>query len=550
MNFVCPSVRSLSKTVMKGPVMVIMTGLLLFGFSGLVSGCGTGDAARLKASRDSFLHDDFAKSEKELYSKEVFEHSENRFVHYSSLASIAMAAGEYEKANYFLQKARDLVNSLRSSHSGFSWFSSDYLSNGIEYSYLHYFLIMTDLMLADEGKTAAWSTPEIKAKNGDVVVQPQSFPARVYTPREISDFKQKAHAELLAWDTHLQNLKNSDSDPRYYHNDLWARLLASYLHSLSDQNSEKRIGELLAGDAEKILASDFQNYPSKSANQEDIESFIQRLQKHDPKQSLFVLEAGVMSKYKIKRFHIGLSTLFRNIKDPGLRMMIERIGLQIVLQAAPEFGLVLFSGAVAGAISGSSSDEDTEYEGPPRQFSEAIDNSFGFLIQFPSLESPPPDTKVKLDLNGKSIDLPIVSPLQEIISTDLKNRENKEMFPQALTVGLEYLAVLIPAIQTYHAKNSNFFTKLAAVAGFYIAKKVIDNAHRPDIRSWNYLPKLIAADVLPVPPGSYHAKVTIDNASGKFEKDLGEVQLGDALHSVVRRRVGDVSVLNKSLNKP
>jgi len=534
--FKCKSFRS--------PVMNFMVGLLLFALSGLATGCGTGDAQRLKASRDSFLHDDFKKSEESLYNKEVFEHSENRFIHYSSLASIALAAGEYEKANYFLLKARDLVNGLRSSHSGFSWFSSDYLSNGIEYSYLHYFLVMTDLMLAEDGKTPAWTTPEIKAQNGDVIVQAQSFPARVYTSRDIADLKQKAHAELLAWDTHLQNLKGSVSDLTLYHNDLWARMLASYLHSLSDQNSEKRTGELLAKDAEKILESDFQNYPSKNVNQAEIESFIQRLEKRDPKQSLFVLEAGVMSKYKIKRFHIGLSTLFRNIKDPGLRMMIERIGFQIVLQSAPEFGLVLFSGAVAGAISGSSSDEDTEYEGPPRQFSEAIDNSFGFLIQFPSLESPPPETKVKLDLSGTLVDLPVVSPLQEMISTDLKNRESKEMLPEAITVGLEYLAVLIPAIKTYHAKNSNFLTKVAAVAGFYMAKKIIDNAHRPDIRSWNYLPKLIAADVLPVPPGNYHAKVYIDNASGRFEKDLGDVQLGDPEHSVVRRRVGDVSLLN------
>jgi len=530
------------RNAFKGPVMVIMAGLLLCVTSGILSGCSS-DSGQLKASRDAFLHDDFKKSEEVLYSKDVFQHSENRFVHYSSLASIALAAGEYEKANYFLLKARDLVNSLRSSHSGFSWFSTDYLSNGIEYSYLHYFLVMTDLMLAEDGKTAAWTTPEIKGKNGDVIVQAQSFPARVYTPREIADLKQRAHAELLAWDTHLQNLKGSVSDPKLYHNDLWARMLASYLHSLSDQNSEKRTGVLLANDAEKILESDFQNYPSKNVNEPEIESMIQRLEKRDPKQSLFVLEAGVMSKYKIKRFHIGLSTLFRNIKDPGLRMLIERIGFQIILQNSPEFGLVLFSGAVAGAVSGSSSDEDTEYEGPPRQFSEAIDNSFGFLIQFPSLESPPPETKVKLDLDGKLLDLPVVSPLQEMVSTDLKNRESKEMLPEAITVGLEYLAVLIPAIQTYHSKNANFFTKLAAVAGFYMAKKVIDNAHRPDIRSWNYLPKLIAADILPVPPGNYHAKVYIDNASGRFEKDLGELQLGDADHSVVRRRVGDVSIL-------
>jgi len=536
-----------------------MTGLFTVSLGLTLSGCSS-DSKELKISRDAFLHDDFKTAESALYNKNVFQHSENRFLHYAYLGSVAMSAGEYEKANYFFLKARDLVNSLRSSHGlvggAFSWFSSDYLSNGIEYSYLHYFLVMTNLMLADAGKSDAWSTPEIKGSNGDVIVAAQSFPAKVYTPRDIADLRQRAHAELLAWDTHLQNLKNSGTDPKLYHDDLWARMLASYIHSLSDDHTEKRTSELLAQDSLKILQNDFQNYPSKQTNEADIQAFLQRLEKRDPKQSLFVLEAGVMDKYKIKRFHVGLSTLFRNIKDQRTRMLVERIGFQVILTAAPEFGLVLFSGAVAGAIPGSANDEDTEYEGPPRQFSDMVDNSFGFLIQFPSLQAPPADTKVKLDLTGEganqavnqTVNLPIVSPLQEIISTDLKNRENKEMFQEAVTVGLEYLAVLVPAIITYHQKNANFLVKMGAVAGFYIAKKLIDDAHRPDIRSWNYLPKLIAADVLAVPPGHYHAKVRIDNASGKYEKDLGELQVGDPQHPVVRRRVGDVSMLRSRPN--
>jgi hypothetical protein len=264
-----------------------------------------------------------------------------------------------------------------------------------------------------------------------------------------------------------------------------------------------------------------------------------------------------MSKYKIKRFHLGLSTLFKGIEDPYLRSQMEQLGIRVILQFAPEFGLTLFAGALAGAATGSANDEDTDFEGPPRQFTDAVDESFGFLIQFPTLELPPADTTVSLSLTDpkqklSSFPLPVVSPLQEIIATELKKREESEMFKESLKVGLQYLAILIPAIKTYQAaqKEGNFFKKLATIGGYYIAKKVIDNAHRPDIRSWNYLPKLIAADILPVPPGLYQAKVLIQNANGSVERNLGEIQLGDSFHSIVRRRIGDVSILKRHLPKP
>jgi len=272
-----------------------------------------------------------------------------------------------------------------------------------------------------------------------------------------------------------------------------------------------------------------------------------------------VLEAGVMSKYKIKRFHLGLSTLFKGIQDPFLRAQMEQIGFRVILEFAPEFGLTLFAGGMAGAISGSAPDEDSEYEGPPRFFSDAVDESFGFLVEFPSLEMPPQNNQISLTLANadpkassaktSSFQLPVVCPLQEIIATELKTREDKDMFQESVKIGLQYLAILIPAIKTYQAaqQEGNLLKRLAAVAGYYIAKKMIDNAHRPDLRSWSYLPKLMAANVIQAPPGTYQAKITIQNDQGTDERSVGEVHLGDSRHSLIRKRIGEVSILK---NKP
>ncbi len=526
---------------------------MIFAVFMILASCSTSDKVRLKESRDSYIQGDFAKSEEKLYTPEVYENDQNRLMHYYLLASVGMSEGLYQKAVYFLDKARTTANTLRSSTGTIDWFSSDYKSNPIEYSYIHYFLAMSYTMLAEEGKTPAWSTPEMKDKKGNVITPVQNFPAAVFDARTVADYRQKAHAELLAWDTHLQDLKRTYGDKKFYKDDLWARMLASFLHANSDENNEKRTGELLAGDAQKILDSSFQDYPSAQSNTKDLHVLIDQLTRHAQKKndtsSLFVLEAGVIDKYKIQRYHLGLSTLMSQVKDPKVRNLIEQVGIRVILATAPEFGLVLASGAIAGAVGGGG-DED-EAEGPPKFFTDAVDRSFGFEISFPTISAPPADTRVHLQLAQNSTPLPefnvpIVSPLQEVLATELKNRERSEMFAKAVEIGVQYLVVLIPAIRAYQQaghQSGEVFKKLAILAGYFLAKKAIDHAHDPDIRSWSYLPKFIAADVISVSPGEYDAKVTVQNSQGQFQQSLGKLSFGNPQSPVIRARIGQIDIL-------
>jgi hypothetical protein len=541
--------------VVRNPLQTLVLSLTCLSLVLSNVACGTSDKARLKESRDAYLADDYAKSETALYTPEVFANEQNRLLHYYLLSSLAMSEAQYEKAAYYLNKARDAANAARSSSGMFEWFSSDYRSNPIEYSYIHYMLVMAYSLLAEEGQTKAWSTPDIKDKKGNVLVQSQNFPERKFSPREIADFRQKARAELRAWDTHLEDLKRTYPNSDYYKEDLWARMLASFIHASSGQNSEKRTAELLTNDADRIFGTEFNKYPSKKTDSAEISSLIAKLRKRaqgkDDHSTLFILEAGVMSQYKIKRFHLGLTTLFGQIKDPYLRSMIEQIGMNVIINTAPEFGLILLAGGVAGAIGGN----DDEFDGPPQFFTDAVDRSFGFEIRFPTMQLPPDDTKVRLQLlgmkDGKALaeqQLPIVSPLQEMVAIELKEREQKDMFARAVRIGLQYVGILIPAIKAYKDadRNGNAFGKIAVIAGYYISKKIIDNANNPDLRSWNYLPKIIATDVLDVKPGDYDAKVTIDNSFGKYEKSLGKVTLGNQVYPILLKHIGSVPILDKT----
>ncbi len=524
----------------------------MLAFAFMLQACGTTDQARINEARNFYLQDDFTHAESALYTPEVFKHSENRLTHYYMLSSIAMSRGEFEKAIYFLNRARDAANAVRSDSGGFEWFSSNYRSNPVEYSYVHSMLVMAYTLLAESGGTPAWSTPQIKDDQGNTLVDAQARPLRKFTPREIAELKQKARAELLAWDTFLENLKRTYPTQDYYKEDLWARILASYIHGVSSDNNERRTSELLAEDARKVLIKEFSHYPASKANQVEIEKLLDRLKKRSLNRkeldTLVVLEAGVVGKYKVKRFHLGLSTLFKHIQNPHLRSMMEQIGIQVLLNQAPEFGLVLFSGAIAGSVPS----EDDENEGPPRFFSEAVDRSFGFEIRFPTLVFPPSDTRVKLSLlqPGKTAQdfvMPIVSPLQEMVATELKQREQKEMFSKAVSIGTQYLAVLIPAMQAYRAadREGNTFKKLAILAGYYIAKKGIDNSNRPDLRSWNFLPQIIAAEMIALPAGEYDAKVSIENQFGREERNIGKLKIGNPVQPIIRARMGSVPILNR-----
>ena len=243
----------------------------------VVTGCASADLAKMRESRTSFLASDFAGAERALYSPEVFSNKQNRLQHFLMLSTIAMSEGAFEKAAYFLQKSRDWSNQVRSDHAGFEWFESNYGGNPIEYSYIHHFLVLSYQLLADAGGTPAWSTPEIKDEKGNVLVVAQGFPAKTYSPKEIADLRLKARSELMAWDSHFENLKRSFGSDPYYRDDVWAKLLASYVHGSSDSNAEKRTAELLIDQAIEQLKQDSSEMTTLGNNREQIEKLSVKL---------------------------------------------------------------------------------------------------------------------------------------------------------------------------------------------------------------------------------------------------------------------------------
>jgi hypothetical protein len=153
------------------------------------------------------------------------------------------------------------------------------------------------------------------------------------------------------------------------------------------------------------------------------------------------------------------------------------------------------------------------------------------------------------------IPLPILSPLQEMLSVELEERESKLVLEKAVTVGTQYLGILIPAIIAYRSasQENNVFKKLAILAGYFLAKKSIDAANAPDLRSWDYLPQMIVGNRIDLPtknfPKQYQAKVQVLNSKGSVDFDLGAIQFDPTSPVVMRKRIGAIPHLDRTTLK-
>jgi hypothetical protein len=169
----------------------------------------------------------------------------------------------------------------------------------------------------------------------------------------------------------------------------------------------------------------------------------------------------------------------------------------------------------------------------------------GFEISFPTIPLPEQGSSAQLELTdgAKKVSaqypLLILSPTQEILARELKVRMNQDWSKKAVKVGLQYLAILVPAIKAYQAadRDQNFLSKLAILAGFFVAKKAIDRANEPDLRSWSLLPKFWVGEYLDVQPGQYTGRLTLSGKGGGRVFDLGPISVRSGGDQLIYRKI-------------
>jgi len=503
--------------------------ILGFLLAGLCA-CGTSDQARIRDAKDAFVHENYVGTKADLLTVEIAESDQNRVIHFLMLGETAFAQGSYGEAIHYFNEARTLSNQHRSSwHDSFLGY---YGGQTYEYSWIHSYLALSYARIADQGKIMPWSVPEIK--KGDKILIPGSQHAeKVLSPQEVFDYRGKARSEMLAWDSHLENLQRVFAGSQRYQTDPYARLLGGWIHAQQSDPDEWRTAEILSDQAPPDL-------------QPELKAFIKNSEQNNVKDSRLILaELGTVPSLRKRTTRIGISLLFKNIQNPQLRRQLEMIGMYVLLQVAPEFGLVMFGGAVAGAVSEAGSPD------APLYFTDAVDDAFGFEVSLPWMDAPKPIQSAELDLypvgapaaagttGGASSAAPIVFPLHEAlaaqsaIANDYVARLNSDFRAKAIHVGLEYLAILIPAVVLYinagkHKGTGAIFEKLGIVASFFVAKKALDAVNGADLRSWPTLPVTVQAAIRTLPAGRYNALARVKyQDQSTVEENFGEINVSD-----------------------
>jgi hypothetical protein len=463
--------------------------LILF-FVSLLGGCASTEDARLKRVREAFIARDSDAAAQELLSESARGVSESQVLHLLDLGRISFVKGDYAGAVEYFHTARTLSNEARGEWKSF--FNDRYSGTPWEYSWIHTASAISYSVLADQSAD-------------------QSLAA---------DFRRKARAEMMLADSHLENLKRIFGGEKRYQEDPYARLVGALVHESTGQRADLRIAEILANQVPQGLSAQLKA------------SF-----KNKGQSTWAFVDLGILPQLKKRKVVVGLSTLFSAIEDPGLRRIIERVGLQVLIQLAPEFGLVALGSAAVGAVEHDSQGDE------PLYLTSAIDQAVGLILQIPWMPPPKGESLNSIELTLEyqkneltqgnttemiQVPLKLVCDYQGLIHEEYRAREGVELKKQAITMGLKYLAILLPAIEAYRRAEGEGagLKKLGILAGFYIAKRAIDLANAPDLRSWDLLPQFSYAGNFSVPPGSYRARVgTSAEGASSLIRDVGLVEV-------------------------
>ncbi len=506
----------------------------------------------------------YADAEKDLTSPKILEDKKNRLLTLLELGTVAHYEGNFEKSNIYLFKAKDVFRELYTSsirETLATGLANDnaaaYVGMDYEISMLHYYIAANFLALNASPQIPAWHQAVYKA--GEEIIFPELGGAgRILSENERVDYLVKARAELLDWNSYLSEVRERNRGQPYYKDDLLNKVFAAYVHRLAGSNQDRGIADGLYRDAKDILVKAYCAYPTFNSEWQKFvdnyekfpglgvdtvrEQFVRATASYKQTAAqidlsakkntnmMLLVELAEVPKRVEHRYVIGLSTLFGQIQDPGLRRQLEMLGMQMVVQMAPVFGLTAVGATVVGAATGHDAKGDN-----PHYMSEALDSAVGFEFKLPKIEDYPaveaPELRLKPLGSGTAVQFSVatLNPLGDIARLNVDRRASGVAFKTGVRVGMKYLTALLPAIVLYKKMEGSpdFVRMLAASAVWMAGKKVADATEDADLRAWNSLPRWIGAVEAQVAPGSYTASLVTKTGKGEQETSLGTITIAE-----------------------
>lgn len=475
--------------------------------------------------------------------------NELKLLYYMEKSNILNTKGDYFQASQGLEKAIDYARQLYTEKISKMAASSianenfkDFYGEKFERSYLYFLNSLNYFLLYQKGIRETYTVKDGEAE--------KVIPEEPMKDNEKRLALSGARANILAWDSFLNNLKNDNFGKKIFKNDMLAKVFGGFIHESMNTNNDDQIALQLYKDAKETLFKnyniyqsfnnkfkDFQDkydsFTSMSAN--DINSYIQptdwsaklasyldekinNLSKKKKSNLKLIVQEGMVASKDPFVVNIGLKGAVDAVDDPAAKAVIKTVGGYV---------LTVFAAEKLGLVAGGN--------GPGQNYlgvhvANIAANEAGIEFEVPVVKEKALDRDVYLEVLNKKGEVvqtkpvTMISPLSDIAHESVKEEAVRRYVKTGVRVAAKHLVAIVGAWNAYTlagGKGNDFIAKTVAVASYLAASKVIAMSEQADTRFWSTIPHSVRLTDLSLTKGDYDLRLKVKKyGTDQVEKEI------------------------------
>lgn len=472
-------------------------------------GCSTGGRGDRFELRNFYATGAYDQGLEFIEKSKYYQDKNERLLALMEKGMLYHAKGDYEKSSQFLGEARSLSNELYTtsiSKKAEKTLLNDtydvFYGEVYERSLLHFYLSLNAILNYQKTK-----------KRDDLF---------------------KARAEVLAWDSFLNSLKEDRLGKSVYKNDLLLKIYGAKIHEMIGTREDRNIALQLYKDAKDVLLKNYNTYPSFNQHYKDFKKDFEKLAKMplDEVKKKYIVESELQKNLKefiennINRLsRVEKKKTMKDIKTPVTLVLEKGLIAEKVADKsfysldflAKEPLIALFAADVLGLLpSPNSYNPGGAYMGIVVASAALQNIGIGFeLPKVINTDSPKKLSLVVLDKDNKEVlvkEVPLINPMGDIAEEAVFESSAWTYARTGFRLATKHGTAIAASFATYKAlgggkKENDFLARNAAVLQYIGAAKAIEESEKADTRYWSTLPNEIRIVDFDLNPGNYQLEI-------------------------------------------
>lgn len=362
----------------------------------------------------------------------------------------------------------------------------------------------------------------------------------------------QARASIVAWDVFLQNIKIDKKFKNLYFDDFYARFFAGLIHESLGERSDLEIAFQLYKDAYQLFLLQAPSYRRFSQSREESISYAEELMKAVQSKekwretlkalslknaqitnenfqrtkkflaSKLLLLAQSVRKNELKKLEKELNQKVNELNFNAIVMLHQgwmnpleakniRLSLtaaskdgsasQAVLTAITQASFLVFAAKILGPTNSSSAHHQPAVNYSlygTGDFTELSAGAASLEFQIPSVKEPIVEDRkqIKIQMNNESeisTDLIVLQSFNDVIFQTVERQKAMDVFFKGTRFTAKHIGAMLGAYAIYNGmtagkSNNEAFARLAALASYLSAAKLINISENADLRYWSLLP--------------------------------------------------------------